>query len=135
MVPKKIKCKNCVADIEVKTWRKYVKCPYCSSKFPFEGFDYEEIDRSGSMYAIVKLWMDCPACRSKNMYMGSSGRAWKCPDCGYTVSKKEKRTGVFWFCDDCEAYLNVQPGFTTVNKTWTCRACGHVNVVTKDNIM
>ena len=135
MVPKKIKCKSCGADIEIQTWRKTIKCPYCNSQFSFDGFEYQEIDWRGSMYAGVKLWMDCPACRSKNMYLGASGRKWKCPDCGYTISQKEKRSGVFWFCDNCETYLNVQTGFTIKNKIWKCTECGHINDVTKANIL
>ena len=130
-----VTCNHCGASIEVKTWRKFVRCPYCNSTFPFEGFKCREIDWSGSMYAGVKLWMDCPACRSKNMYLGSTRRAWKCPDCGYSISRVKKFFDVFWFCDECEAYLNVQDGFTTKKKTWKCTECGFLNDVTKNNII
>ena len=41
-----IKCDKCGADIEVTTYRKYVVCPYCESKIPFNGFDFPPIDRS-----------------------------------------------------------------------------------------
>ena len=135
MITKIIRCKNCSAEIEVSTWKKIVRCPYCDCKFPFEGFDYQEIDWNSSMYTRVKKWMDCPSCRSKNMYWGVSGRKWKCPDCGYSITGKEKLFGVFWFCDKCEAFLNVQQNFTTKDKTWKCTECGHVNDVTNNNII
>ena len=65
MIPKLIKCDVCGYDIEVGTYRKFVKCPACEAKKDFEGFEYREIDWSGSAYANVKLWQDCPACRSQ----------------------------------------------------------------------
>ena len=124
MIPKIIQCKNCGSDIEVATFRKFIVCPYCKTKCDFEGFDYRDIDWSESMYSGVKKWMDCPSCRSKNMYLGSSGKGWKCPDCGYSI-----------FCDECESFLNVQEGFTTKDKTWKCTVCGFVNDVTPKNIL
>lgn len=39
-----------------------------------------------------------------------------------------------WHCDECDAYLNDQPGFTTVTGEWICTECGAVNDVTEDNI-
>ena len=135
MIPKRIQCKNCGSDIEVATYRKFTICPYCKTKCDFEGFDYREIDWSDSMYSHVKMWMDCPSCRSKNMYLGSSGKGWKCPDCGYSISRIKKFFGVFWFCDDCESFLNVQEGFNTKGKTWKCTECGFLNNVTKKNIL
>lgn len=135
MVPETIKCKSCAADIEVKTWRKFVQCPFCGNRIPFEGFTYQTIDWKGSKYAKVKKWMDCPACRSKNMYLGPSGMKWLCPDCGYSISNLNRLFGVFWFCDECDAYLNVQDGFTTKKKKWTCTECGHVNGVTRKDIL
>lgn len=135
MIPDNITCESCGSHIEISTYRKFVQCPYCGKRTPFKGFDYQTIDWKSSMYANVKYWMDCPACRSSNMYLGPSKRAWKCPDCGYTISRIKKYFGVFWFCDECEAYLNVQDGFTTKGKTWKCSECGFVNDVTKKNIL
>ena len=40
-----------------------------------------------------------------------------------------------WFCDECGAYLNSQPGFTARNDEWTCTECGSVNDVSEDNII
>ena len=135
MVPTNIRCNNCGANIEIRSYRKIVLCPYCNSKLPFEGFDYRRINWQDSMYAGVKLWMDCPACRSPNMYRGYERRAWKCPDCGFILSEKERKHGALWFCDNCEAFLNIQPGFSNDGKRWTCTECGHVNSIGKDNII
>ena len=135
MVPAKIKCNSCGAEIKVSTYRKFVVCPYCSERISFPGFDYETIDWNSSMYSSVRLRTDCPACRSANMYLGPEGRAWKCPDCGYSISNKEKRKSVFWFCDECDTYMNVQPGFTDKTGKWTCSECGYVNDVSKENII
>lgn len=43
--------------------------------------------------------------------------------------------GCDWFCDECGAFLNTQPGFTTRNDTWTCTECGSANDVSDDNII
>ena len=36
---------------------------------------------------------------------------------------------VDWFCDNCNALLNEQRGFTTKKGTWTCRECGTENSI------
>ena len=41
---------------------------------------------------------------------------------------------VDWYCDECNEYLNDQPGFTDQNETWTCTACGHGNSISSDAI-
>lgn len=41
---------------------------------------------------------------------------------------------VEWYCDDCNAKLNDQPGFTTDYPTWECAECGHDNDVTSTNL-
>ena len=40
-----------------------------------------------------------------------------------------------WYCDNCDAHLNNQAGFTTDNGTWTCTKCGYDNDVSEDNIL
>lgn len=42
--------------------------------------------------------------------------------------------GCWWYCDNCGALLNAQPGFTTVTDEWTCAACGEENDVSENNI-
>ena len=135
MIPEIVKCKNCSAEIEVGTFRTFLFCPYCETRTPFKGFVYRRIDPQSSMYAHVKHWADCPACRGRYMFLGPSGKTWKCPDCGYHISDREMKNGVFWFCDDCEAFLNVQADFTTENGTWKCTECGCVSGVTEENIL
>ena len=135
MIIKKINCKSCGTDISINTYRKFAVCPSCDNRIRFDGFEYREIDWGGSMYAYVKLWSDCPVCRSPNMYLGPERKAWKCPDCGYLWSEKERRRGVLWFCDECETYMNMQEGFNTKKGTWVCKECGYQNDVTKRNII
>lgn len=135
MTDKKISCTQCGCSFEVTTYRRFTKCPYCGNEKPFSGFAYQDIDWRSSMYSGVKLWMDCPVCRSPNMYLGTSGNKWKCPDCGYTISNRIKNRSVFWFCDNCETFLNVQPGFSEKNCKWKCIECGYENNVTKENII
>jgi hypothetical protein len=43
--------------------------------------------------------------------------------------------GCDWRCDSCGAYMNDQPGFTTVSDEWTCTVCGTVNDVSENNII
>ena len=135
MVPTTIKCKSCGHESEVSAYKKFVVCQYCGEKTVFPGFDYEDVDWHSSKYAHVKKWMDCPVCRSPNMFLGPSGHAWSCPDCGYKISKLKKATSVFWFCDACDAFLNVQEGFTTKKKQWKCTECGHVSGVSATDII
>lgn len=42
--------------------------------------------------------------------------------------------GCDWYCDECGAYMNSQPGFTTEDDEWECTECGYVNDVSEDNI-
>jgi len=41
---------------------------------------------------------------------------------------------VFWFCDECETYLNNQEGFDCNASKHICRNCGYENDTTFDNI-
>ena len=135
MIPEYIHCDHCGAEIKVDTYRKFVTCPHCDNRFDFEGFLYREIGWSGSMYASVKKWTDCPVCRSPNMYLGPEKKAWKCPDCGFTMPALFLKKGVLWFCDHCETFLNVQKGFNTKSGHWKCAVCGYDNGVSEDNII
>ena len=40
-----------------------------------------------------------------------------------------------WYCDNCDAHLNNQSGFTAALGSWKCSECGYVNDVTEDNIL
>ena len=40
-----------------------------------------------------------------------------------------------WYCDNCDAHLNNQSGFSAHTGSWTCAECGYVNDVSDDNIL
>ena len=42
---------------------------------------------------------------------------------------------VDWYCDECDDWLNGQAGFDDRKDTWTCRACGHSNRISSDEII
>lgn len=129
MIPMIKKCDSCGAKIEIQTYRKFVYCPFCRSKTRFEGFDYQDIDWTKSIYSGVKKWSDCPACRSRNMYLNPDNKKWRCPDCGYGVYENELKESILWFCDGCDAYMNVQSGFSSDAGKWKCTECGFENDV------
>lgn len=39
-----------------------------------------------------------------------------------------------WYCDECDERLDTQPGFSRLYRTYTCKACGHKNVLDPDNV-
>lgn len=135
IIPANYKCKKCGDNFQIDSYRRFIECPACKDKTEFNGFNYMDIDWSSSAYSSVEWWTDCPVCRSPNMYLGAEGKKWKCPDCGYTLGKDEKDNTVFWFCDECDAYLNIQQNFNTDKGTWKCTECDFVNDVSEDNII
>ena len=55
---------------------------------------------------------------------------WHCSNCKYSLLEKDFLNDfVFWFCDGCETYLNIQDGFEEHGLTWTCKKCGFDNEV------
>lgn len=42
--------------------------------------------------------------------------------------------GIEWYCDQCGAHLNEQPGFDDHLNQWQCRKCGHINSISFDEI-
>lgn len=44
-------------------------------------------------------------------------------------------TGIRWFCDKCNALLNIQPKFDDYKPKWKCTECGYVNELSEDNIV
>lgn len=82
----------------------------------------------------IKKWMPCPVCGEK-LYISKDGELWECSQCHYQLSDTEFCNDfVFWFCDGCNTYLNVQEGFDRESKRWTCVKCGFENVITESNI-
>ncbi|RNL21617.1 hypothetical protein DMP07_01950 [Slackia faecicanis] len=43
--------------------------------------------------------------------------------------------GCDWYCDNCGAYMNDQPGFTVSGGSWECAACGEDNDVSLGNVI
>lgn len=83
----------------------------------------------------IKKWMDCPACRNGKMAINKASTLWQCEDCGYKLSADEFEDDyVFWFCDECESYLNSQDGFDRKATRHVCQICGHANDTTPANI-
>ncbi len=42
--------------------------------------------------------------------------------------------GIEWFCDNCDASLDDQPGFDDSCGTWQCTQCGCMNTISDDYI-
>ena len=40
-----------------------------------------------------------------------------------------------WYCDECDSYLNTQPGFSADCGEWECTKCGCVNYINEDEII
>ena len=83
----------------------------------------------------LKKWMFCPSCKNGKMSFNKKTSHWVCEDCGYGFSEEYFLDDcVFWFCDECETYLNNQEGFDKHSPKHICRNCGYENDTTFDNI-
>lgn len=83
----------------------------------------------------IKKWMFCPACKSGKMTINKKSTLWTCEDCGYKLSADEFEDDyVFWFCDECDSYLNNQEGFDRDTARHICKKCGYENDTTLDNV-
>ncbi|MCC8097574.1 MAG: hypothetical protein LIO44_03255 [Eubacterium sp.] len=83
----------------------------------------------------VKKWMLCPCCQNGIMRINKASTVWTCENCNYELSVDEFEDDyVFWFCDECGAYLNNQDGFDRSASKHICRNCGYENDTTFDNI-
>ncbi len=82
----------------------------------------------------IKKWMECPVCHKK-MTFNKSKKSWLCNKCAYEISEKDFLDDfVFWFCDECNTYLNCQKGFDKKSAKHICQECGYENDTTFDNI-
>ena len=135
MIPMEIKCRKCKYTFEVNSYRKFTVCPNCQRKEDFPGFTYKEIGQKDSIVAAnIKYEQDCPCGRGKHMLFSSMLGQRKCIDCGYTISGIHQYFGIFWFCDSCDTFMNIQDGFTTKNKKWICTECGFENSVSRKDV-
>ena len=83
----------------------------------------------------IKKWMFCPACQKGKMTIDKKSTVWTCEDCGYKLSADEFEDNyVFWFCDECQTYLNNQEGFDLNAAKHICRNCGYENDTTFENV-
>ena len=83
----------------------------------------------------IKKWMFCPACKDGKMSINKNSTMWICEKCGYKLSADEFEDNyVFWFCDECESYLNIQEGFDRKSKKHICKKCGYENDTSFSNI-
>lgn len=79
--------------------------------------------------------MPCPACKKGKMTFSKRRSLWMCEDCRYHFSEEYFLDGcVFWFCDECDAFLNNQEGFDGRASKHVCRNCGYENDTSADNI-
>ena len=85
----------------------------------------------------------CPVCGS-GCYWDDDECVWICDSCGYEVHSSQVEYNsstdtvdvldIDWYCDECDAYLNDQSGFNPYASSFTCKKCGCVNDITKDNV-
>lgn len=82
----------------------------------------------------IKKRMLCPACQEGKLRINQKSSVWKCTSCGYQLSAEEFEDNyVFWFCDECDIYLNNQDGFDRKAPKHMCTNCGYENDTTFEN--
>lgn len=82
----------------------------------------------------IRRKIECPACHGIMRY-NRRGRLWKCECCEYQLMASDfDNDYVFWFCDNCDTYLNIQEGFSTESGMWKCKKCGFENDVSEKAI-
>lgn len=78
----------------------------------------------------IKRNMICPACGGK-LIINKDKTVWECNKCSYTLLNSDfENNYVFWFCDECGEFLNVQNGFDSKSEKWICTNCGTENNIT-----
>jgi Zn finger protein HypA/HybF involved in hydrogenase expression len=51
-----------------------------------------------------------------------------------SVAEATGNVSITWYCDNCNAVMNEQEGFTTEHGYWDCTNCGTTNDVTDGNV-
>ena len=83
----------------------------------------------------IKKWMFCPSCQEGKMTIDKKSTTWTCETCGYNLSADEFEDDyIFWFCDECNTFLNNQEGFDRNATSHICQKCGYKNDTTFDNV-
>ena len=123
-------CPNCGGTLTIYSYGNHAKCPYCGTQVQLE---HERTSWKEGNYSNTRV---CPVCRGDgSLVLNAKKTLWRCLNCGYQITPSELETEVFWFCDECDAFLNVQPGFDDrVSNQWKCKQCGCENDVSDENI-
>ncbi|MEG2006221.1 MAG: Sec23/Sec24 zinc finger-containing protein [Raoultibacter sp.] len=83
----------------------------------------------------IKGWMECPVCGDKLLF-NEVQQAWVCVNADFILPEDEFLNGyVFWFCDQCESFLNIQSGFDASRESWVCHECGYENDISSGNLV
>ena len=83
----------------------------------------------------IKRWMLCPVCYQK-MHFSKNNSNWICDNCKYTLLEADFLDNyVFWYCDCCNSYLNIQNEFDRKGTHHICENCGFDNDITPSNIV
>jgi len=126
---KVLKCLSCGGNLNMYSTGSFLKCPWCDTIIKT---DQEEKSWEGYEYKNSRY---CPVCRYEDtLVLNRPKTKWKCMNCGYSITDKELQDVIYWFCDSCDAFLNVQPGFEKNQGTWKCLQCGSENDTTEENI-
>ena len=82
----------------------------------------------------IKCSMICPVCKH-DLFFSKHTKSWICNNCYYELPEAEFLDDfIFWFCDGCETYLNIQKSFDKKSKKHICERCGFNNDTTFSNV-
>lgn len=83
----------------------------------------------------IKKQMACPCCKEGKFAFIKKDNIWKCEMCGYELDDKLFTDDyIFWFCDECGAFMNNQEGFDYENDKNICSHCGYENDTSEANV-
>ena len=123
-------CSSCGGTVEIYSFGKFLRCPYCGTQ---NLVNYKQSSWKSGNYSNTR---ECPVCREKgSLVLSKNEKLWKCLNCAYCIEPRQLRREIFWFCDSCDAFINVQPGFTQKLKEWKCMHCGFLNDTSSNNVL
>ena len=114
-----------------------ILCPAMAEEMGDDGFDRDWIcpvcgtllNTQDGFSADLDMW----TCKVCNSILGSDGDVTMGFD-PVEGFKNARFPGVYWYCDNCEAFLNIQNGFDDHYDNWVCEECGHVNPISDSEI-
>ncbi len=93
--------------------------------------DENEKEEGADIFNITRT---CPSCYGKLFY-NIDTQCYVCENCSYAISEKSLLDEcIYWFCDKCKSFMNVQEGFDIKTGVWNCKRCGLENDVSEKNI-